>query len=75
MQELINEYKGALQDVQEVKANLQTKIDAEKRPPLEVGRKRVFQEMPEKNTMSKLNSIIDSLQFSIDWMELGHEPA
>ncbi|EJK6744281.1 sigma-70 family RNA polymerase sigma factor [Listeria monocytogenes] len=75
MQELINEYRGALQDVQKVKANLQTRIDAEKRPPLEVGQKRVFQEMPVKNTMSKLNSIIDSLQFSIDWMELGHEPA
>ncbi|EAE9581468.1 sigma-70 family RNA polymerase sigma factor [Listeria monocytogenes] len=75
MQELINEYRGALQDMQEVKANLQTKIDAEKRPPLGVGQKRVFQEMPGKNTMSKLNSIIDSLQFSIDWMELGHEPA
>ncbi|EAD5507048.1 TPA: sigma-70 family RNA polymerase sigma factor [Listeria monocytogenes] len=75
MQELINEYRGALQDMQEVKANLQTKIDAEKRPPLEVGQKRVFQEMPGKNTMSKLNSILDSLQFSIDWMELGHEPA
>ncbi|HFF2849791.1 TPA: sigma-70 family RNA polymerase sigma factor [Listeria monocytogenes] len=75
MQELINEYRGALQDMQEVKANLQTKIDAEKRPPLEMGQKRVFQEMPGKNTMSKLNSIIDSLQFSIDWMELGHEPA
>ncbi|EAE6672684.1 RNA polymerase subunit sigma-70, partial [Listeria monocytogenes] len=26
MQELINEYRGALQDMQEVKANLQTKI-------------------------------------------------
>lgn len=75
MQELINEYRGALQDMQEVKANLQTKIDAEKRPPLEVGQKRFFQEMPGRNTMSKLNSIIDSLQFSIDWMELGHEPA
>ncbi|EAD8741924.1 RNA polymerase subunit sigma-70, partial [Listeria monocytogenes] len=29
MQELINEYRGALQDVQKVKANLQKKIDAE----------------------------------------------
>ncbi|EAF5802243.1 RNA polymerase subunit sigma-70, partial [Listeria monocytogenes] len=62
MQELINEYRGALQDVQKVKANLQKKIDAEKRPPLQAGQKRTFQEVSEKTTMSKLKSIIDSLE-------------
>ncbi|ECJ9747520.1 sigma-70 family RNA polymerase sigma factor [Listeria monocytogenes] len=75
MQELINEYRGALQDVQKVKANLQKKIDAEKRSPLEAGQKRTFQEVAEKTTMSKLKSIIDSLEYSVEWMELGHEPA
>lgn len=74
MQELINEYRGALQEVNEVKANLQTKIDAKKRPPQAAGQKRIIQEVPEKVVISKLNGIIDSLQFSIDWMELGHEP-
>lgn len=48
MQELINEYRGALQDVQKVKANLQKRIDAEKRPPLEAGQKRTFQDVSEK---------------------------
>lgn len=48
MQELINEYRGALQDVQKVKANLQKRIDAEKRPPLEAGQKRIFQDVSEK---------------------------
>ncbi len=74
MQKLIDEYRGALREVNAVKANLQTKIDAKKRPPLAAGQKRNIQEVPEKTVMSKLNSIIDSLQFSIDWMELGHEP-
>ncbi|EFS02324.1 sigma-70, region 4 subfamily [Listeria seeligeri FSL S4-171] len=74
MQELINEYRGALQEVNEVKANLQTKIDAKKRPPQAAGQKRIIQEVPEKVVISKLNGIIDSLQFSIDWMELEHEP-
>ncbi|GKV59125.1 hypothetical protein LMRF01_1069 [Listeria monocytogenes] len=32
MQKLIDEYKGALQEVNKVKANLQTKIDAKKTP-------------------------------------------
>ncbi|EAE2646164.1 RNA polymerase subunit sigma-70, partial [Listeria monocytogenes] len=75
MQELINEYRGALQEINLVKANLQNKIDAEKRPPLQAGQKRTFQEVSEKTTMSKLKSIIDSLEYSIEWMELGHEPA
>ncbi|EOZ8385268.1 sigma-70 family RNA polymerase sigma factor [Listeria monocytogenes] len=75
MQELINEYRGALQEINLVKANLQNKIDAEKRPPQAAGQKRIIQEVPEKTVMSKLNSIIDSLEYSIEWMELGHEPA
>ncbi|MBC2071774.1 sigma-70 family RNA polymerase sigma factor [Listeria seeligeri] len=75
MQKLIDEYKGALQEVNMVKANLQTKIDAKKRPPLAAGQKRTIQEVPEKAIMSKLNSIIRSLEYSIEWMELGHEPA
>ncbi len=74
MQELINEYRGALQETKDLKANLQTKIDAKKRPPLFAGKKRNIQEVPEKTVISKLNSIIDSLEYSIDWMELGHEP-
>lgn len=75
MQELINEYRGALQETKDLKANLQTKIDAKKRPPLFAGKKRNIQEVPEKTVISKLNSIIDSLEYSIEWMELGHEPA
>ncbi|EHQ5232138.1 RNA polymerase subunit sigma-70, partial [Listeria monocytogenes] len=63
MQELINEYRGALQDVQKVKANLQKKIDAKKCPLLQAGQKRTFQEVSEKTTMSKLKSIIDSLEY------------
>ncbi|MHC5407324.1 sigma-70 family RNA polymerase sigma factor [Listeria seeligeri] len=74
MQKLIDEYRGALREVNAVKANLQTKIDAKKRPPLAAGQKRTIQEVPEKAIISKLNGIIDSLQFSIEWMELGHEP-
>ncbi|MBC2115698.1 sigma-70 family RNA polymerase sigma factor [Listeria booriae] len=76
MQKLINEYRGALADTKAFKANLQTIIDKKEAlvPELPVGHTRIIEELPEKVTMSKINSIIDSLKYAIDWMELGHEP-
>lgn len=74
MQELINEYRGALEEVNQYKANLQKKIDAEKIPPIIPGKKRIVQENENKSVMSIVNSMVDSLKYTIEWMELGHEP-
>ncbi|MBC6310134.1 sigma-70 family RNA polymerase sigma factor [Listeria sp. FSL L7-1582] len=77
MQKLINEYRGALADTEAFKANLQTIIDKKEAllPPLLPGQKRKREELPEQVTMSRVNSIVDSLKYAIDWMELGHEPS
>lgn len=50
MQELINEYRGALQETKDLKANLQTKIDAKKRPPLFAGKKEIFKRCQRKQS-------------------------
>lgn len=53
MQELINEYRGALQETKDLKANLQTKIDAKKRPPLFAGKKKKYSRGARENSHIK----------------------
>lgn len=48
MQELINEYRGALQDVQKVKANLQKKLMLKNAPYYKRDKKELFKKCQKK---------------------------
>ncbi|MBC6308132.1 sigma-70 family RNA polymerase sigma factor [Listeria sp. FSL L7-1582] len=73
MKDLIPEYQADLKAARKCLAKLQKIIDL-KTPPLEHGQKRKRNAIPEDAIKSKLNSIIDSTQYALEWIEKGYEP-
>lgn len=53
MQELINEYRGALQETKDLKANLQTKIDAKKTTSIVCRKKKKYSRGARENSHIK----------------------
>lgn len=74
MNDLINEYRGALKEVEQYKVNLLKVRNAKKPLPPPAGQKRIRNVYNEDATLTIVNGMIDSLKYTIDWLELGHEP-
>ncbi|WP_260482056.1 hypothetical protein [Listeria booriae] len=73
MKDLIPEYQADLKEARKYVAKLQKIIDL-KYPPLKNGQKRKRNGIPEEAIKSKVNSIIDSTQYALEWIEKGYEP-
>ncbi|WP_088815459.1 MULTISPECIES: sigma-70 family RNA polymerase sigma factor [Listeria] len=74
MNKLINEYRGALDEAKQYKANLLKVRDAKKPLPPSPGQKKMRDSLSEDATLRIVNSMIDSLEYAIEYMKLGHEP-
>lgn len=74
MQDLINEYRGALEEAKRYKANLLKVRDAKKPLPPAPGQRNMRDSLDEDATLRIVNSMIDSLEYTIEYLELGHEP-